>query len=121
MVTDSLCLPAHELDVISAMRLGAEQDAELVAAFLQAIEVRACSRQPLALPESFLLELGAALRLLEWESHGFEFQSKGGLPPGRASDPRGARKRRIPEGWHPVPPPDYPAFVPSAPRLEQSR
>jgi hypothetical protein len=55
-------------------------DADRVAAFLRLIGLKASPQQPIALPRSFLLHLGAAFRLLAWEERGFHFHGGAGLP-----------------------------------------
>ena len=49
--------------------------------FLRALGLKASPARPIALPDAFLLELGAALRLLEWERRGLTAHTDAGLPP----------------------------------------
>lgn len=58
---------------------GANRDAEQVAAFLSGFGFTA-EDGPLELPEEFLVELAAAVRLLSWELQGFDVHRKAGLP-----------------------------------------
>jgi hypothetical protein len=61
----------------------AGRDADRVGFFLRAFGLRATPEKPAPLPERFLLHLGAALRLCEWEAQGFFYHRAGGLPEAR--------------------------------------
>ena len=59
----------------------ADRDADRVALFLRTLGLEASTNRPLHLPGPFLLELGAALRLLGWEDCGLSVHLDAGLPP----------------------------------------
>jgi hypothetical protein len=71
-------LPA---DMVNAVTVDAARDADRVAIFLDALCQRATLLKPIS--RGFLLHLGAALRLLAWESQGFSFHRAAGLPEAR--------------------------------------
>ena len=62
------------------MARDAARDADRVGRFLAHLGLQATPEKPLALPTNFLLRLGAALRLLEWEVQGFFFHRDAGMP-----------------------------------------
>jgi hypothetical protein len=73
-------IPGIPSDLVDAVASQAESNAELVVAFLGAIGLCATPGRPIALPRRFLLDLGAALRLLEWERLGLEAHVDASLP-----------------------------------------
>ncbi|MFM7149797.1 MAG: hypothetical protein ACKO23_08135 [Gemmataceae bacterium] len=80
MSTASAPLPS---DLVTAVACEARRDADRLAAFLKAHGLRGSKRRPLALPRWFLLGLGLALRLQEWEQAGLEVHLHHGLPSSR--------------------------------------
>jgi len=54
-----------------------------VGLFLNELGLGGFPERPLILPAGFLLDLGAALRLLEWERRGLQAHLQAGLPPAR--------------------------------------
>jgi hypothetical protein len=69
-------VPPH---LIQAVIRDAEHTADRVGAFLTTLGLQ----PPVRLPADFLLGLGAALRLLEWEQTGISLHLEVGLPPAR--------------------------------------
>jgi hypothetical protein len=67
-------------DMVSAVALDASRDADRVGFFLEQLGLGATPDKPLQLPAGFLLSLGAALRLLNWEAQGFFIHREAGLP-----------------------------------------
>jgi hypothetical protein len=80
---DAACLDDLPCDLIDAVARDAEADADHVGAFLDALGLRPPPGQVLPLPAAFLLDLGAALRLLLWEQAGLQAPASAGLPPAR--------------------------------------
>jgi hypothetical protein len=76
-------IPGISADTIEAVASQAESDADLVLAFLNEIGIHPTPDCPVGLPPGFLLDLGAALRLLEWERVGVRSHLQDGLPPAR--------------------------------------
>jgi hypothetical protein len=76
-------LPDYPPELIQAVVRDASRDADHVGVFLKALGLSASPEKPLSLPAHFLLELGAALRLLSWESRGFFIHQQAGLPAAR--------------------------------------
>jgi hypothetical protein len=72
-------------DLLQAVERDAADDADRVGQFLDALGLRptgpGAARAPLRLPTFFLLRLGAALRLREWEQRGLRAHRDAGLPP----------------------------------------
>jgi hypothetical protein len=87
MSAASCPISLHQLppELRQAVAQGAADDAERVAAFLDALGLRpsgeGTARVPLRLPTYFLVGLGAALRLLAWEQRGLRVHREAGLPP----------------------------------------
>jgi hypothetical protein len=82
MVTNTPELP---LGLVTAVAEAAARDAARVRLFLEEVSLGASLALPIPLTSAFLLELGAALRLLEWERRGLSAHLDAGLPPsGRA-------------------------------------
>ena len=94
MVTNN---PEFPLDLVTAVAGDADRDADRVALFLQALGLKPSPARPLALPAAFLLELGAALRLLEWERRGLSAHTDAGLPPSGQALREALRHLDIPE------------------------
>jgi hypothetical protein len=69
--------------MVSAVAVDAARDTDRVGLFLDALGIRATPEQPKPMPAGFLLHLGAALRLHDWEAQGFFFHRTAGLPPAR--------------------------------------
>jgi hypothetical protein len=67
-------------ELITAVLADAARDADRVGQFLIALGLRLDPKTPLPLPERFLLQLGAALRLLSWEAEGLFSHRAVGLP-----------------------------------------
>ena len=65
-------------EMVAAAAVDAERQAQWVAQFLSALGEGAIPKNRLTW--QFLLHLGAALRLLQWEEHGFVFHRQVGLP-----------------------------------------
>jgi hypothetical protein len=70
-------------DLVRAVAAEAERDADAVGMFLTALGLHATPDRPIPLPAGFLLDLGAALRLLAWHEAGLPPQEVAGLPPAR--------------------------------------
>jgi hypothetical protein len=70
-------------ELTTAVMADAARDADRVGQFLADLGLRGDAKKPLALPERFLLYLGAALRLQSWETQGFTFHREAGLPEAR--------------------------------------
>ena len=70
-------------DLVTAVAVDAARDASRVVLFLDALGLEATPEKPMSLPSRFLLQLGAALRLLDWEAQGFSFHRAVGLPEAR--------------------------------------
>jgi len=68
---------------VEAVARGAARDANGVGLFLNELGLRVSPDRPLLLAAGFLLDLGAALRLLEWERRGLQAHLQAGLPPAR--------------------------------------
>ena len=67
-------------ELVEAMAREAARDAENVAVFLRELGFTPSDDRPVRLPAAFLLDLGAALRLLMWESSGLRVHQDSGLP-----------------------------------------
>lgn len=82
----------------------ADRAAELTATYLAELGFRGSADEPLFLPPNFLLDLGAALCLVEWDDRGLVFHRRAGLPAGRDAvlDAIAAAIRAVP--GLPVPP-----------------
>jgi hypothetical protein len=74
-------LPSMLLPFPAELVNAVARDADRVGAFLHALGIQATPQRPVALPAGFLLDLGAALRLLCWEQAGLNPQQVAGLPP----------------------------------------
>jgi hypothetical protein len=68
-------------DVVHAVAHAAARDAVRTVLFLDALGLRPPPGQVLPLPAGFLLDLGAALRLLIWSQAGINPRHVAGLPP----------------------------------------
>jgi hypothetical protein len=67
-------------DLVAAITDEAALDADRVGQFLQSCGLRVSPDRPIRLPSSFLMDLGAALRLLDWEQAGIRVHLDAGLP-----------------------------------------
>ena len=67
--------------LVTAVAEEAALDAGRVDLFLRTLGLEASPTRPIQLPATFLLELGAALRLLCWEDRGLSAHLDAGLPP----------------------------------------
>ncbi len=67
-------------ELSEAVAREATRDAENVAVFLRELGFVPSAGRPVRLPAAFLLDLGAALRLLVWESNGHRVHQDSGLP-----------------------------------------
>jgi hypothetical protein len=80
-MTTSFNLPGYPEDMVEAVARDAEAMAVAVAAYLESRGVLPDRNQrakaPVELPAEFLLELGAALRLAEWEKAGLRGTLRG--------------------------------------------
>jgi hypothetical protein len=72
-------LSEYPIEMVSAVAIEAARQAELACAFLNFLGIPASKN----LPAAFLLHLGAAMRLISWESHGFFFHGDGSVPEGK--------------------------------------
>lgn len=72
-----------QTELVDAVAFDAIADAENVCLFLRLVGFDASPKNPIRLPGIFMLRLGAALRLLEWERLGFHFHIEAGLPSGK--------------------------------------
>jgi hypothetical protein len=72
-------IPDLPPDLVYAVALNADCDADWVGVYLAAAGLK----PPLRLPTDFLLGLGAALRLYQWEQSGIHLHLAAGLPPAR--------------------------------------
>ena len=81
MARELLCsqFPEYPPDLIQAVAREAERDADRVGLFL----TTAALTPPIHLRAEFLLNLGAALRLLQWEQAGIDLHARAGLPSGK--------------------------------------
>jgi hypothetical protein len=70
-------------DCVAFAAAEAARDANAVGLFFRALGLTASPEKPIPMPASFLLQLGAALRLLRWESQGFFYHRQAGLPEAR--------------------------------------
>ncbi len=71
--------PDHDV-LVEAIAADAARDAHRVADLLDSLEIQATPQGPMRWNGDFLLELGAAMRLHEWETAGFNFHLDVGLP-----------------------------------------
>ncbi len=78
----ALSLTVHNAVGGEGLRQSA-RDADRVGIFLGALGLGATPNEPRPMPAGFLLHLGAALRLLMWETKGFFFHRDAGLPDAR--------------------------------------
>lgn len=67
-------------ELVEAAAREAARDAENIALFLRELGFVPSADRPVRLPPAFLLHLGAALRLLVWESGGLRVHQDSGLP-----------------------------------------
>src|SRR5436190_11921557 len=71
-------------DLVTAVAVEAARDAEYVVLFLDefldAMGLRPAVGERIPFPAAFLLDLGAALRILSWEQAGLHPQEVAGLP-----------------------------------------
>jgi len=67
-------------ELVTAIVEDAARDADHVGLFLRTIGLEGSPHCPIHLPAAFLLDLGAALRLLEWERRGLQVHLEVGLP-----------------------------------------
>jgi hypothetical protein len=70
-------LPA---EMVAAVAGDAARDADRSGLFLEQLGLGATPEKPRLLPTGFLMDLGAALRLLVWEAEGFFGHRQAGLP-----------------------------------------
>jgi hypothetical protein len=76
----SLSIEQLPAEMVAAVAVDAARDADRVIQFLSRLGLGATPEKPRAMPAEFLLHLGVALRLLNWESQGFFFHREMGLP-----------------------------------------
>jgi hypothetical protein len=67
-------------EMVNAIKADALRDADRVGQYLRSLGLSGSRDKPLWLPERFLYFLGAALRLLDWETKGFFHHAEAGLP-----------------------------------------
>ena len=86
-------------EMVAAAAVDAERQAQWVAQFLGALGEGALPKNRLTW--QFLLHLGAALRLLQWEEQGFVFHRQVGLPEAHQAirDAMGSLKAADPTGF----------------------
>ena len=70
-------------ELVTAVVGEASRDAERVDVFLKRLGLENCANRTVQLPAHFFLDLGAALRLLDWEERGIGVHLDVGLPPAR--------------------------------------
>jgi len=73
-------IPTLPAELIQATAIEAARDADRVGLFLRERGLLPAPGHTLQLPAEFLLALGAALRLLEWETGGLRVHRDAGLP-----------------------------------------
>jgi hypothetical protein len=83
-------------EMVTAVAVDAARDAERVRLFLKHLGIEAAPDKPCRLPAGFLLHLGAALRLLAWETQGFFCHRAAGLPEARQAIRDAFRSRADP-------------------------
>jgi hypothetical protein len=81
----ALTLSKLPSELVASVAGDAARDADRVGVFLDAFGIQATPECPLQLPVAFLLDLGAALRLLAWEQQGLQVHREAGLPPARGA------------------------------------
>src|SRR3954453_197751 len=84
MVPTENSLAAFPPELIARVAEQAARDADLAAEFLKGVGLDPPPGTTRALPGDFLLELGAAMRLLAWERDGLELRDSG-LPAPQAA------------------------------------
>jgi len=67
-------------ELVAAVAEDAARDADRVGQFLRTLGLGGSPDRPVRLPAAFLLELGAALRLGDWEQRGLQVHREAGLP-----------------------------------------
>src|SRR3954451_8327325 len=82
MVPTDNPLAAYPPELIARVAEQAARDADLTAHFLKGVGLAPPAGTTRPLPSGFLLELGAALRLLAWEVDGLDL-NESGLPTAR--------------------------------------
>jgi hypothetical protein len=79
--TDTPLLTSRDHDaIVGAVAADAARDAHRVADLLDSLGVQGTQQRPIRLSGEFLLELGAAMRIHEWEIAGFNLHLDVGLP-----------------------------------------
>ena len=78
MVPTDNSLAAYPPELITGVAEQAARDADLTAHFLTAVGLAPAPGKVRRLPSEFLLELGAAMRLLAWEVDGLDLQVRAG-------------------------------------------
>jgi hypothetical protein len=106
MTCDAPEPPQYPPELVQFVAEGAAWEADAAVFFLKAVGLVPQRGQPCRLPADFLLNLGAAMRLLVWEQEGVTAHVEAGLP--RALEatrrvfleavPRPGRERR-PDPW----------------------
>jgi hypothetical protein len=79
-VSTPFSLDDYPAEMVLRVAEDAALDADRVGVFLSSLGLRGSPGKPLSLPVNFLLHLGAALRLLVWETQGFLDHQVAGLP-----------------------------------------
>ena len=82
MVPTGNALAAYPPEILTRVAEQAAGEADMVAQFLDAVGIVSQDGEALRLPIVFLLELGAAMRLLTWEEAGLDLRGAG-LPTSR--------------------------------------
>ena len=119
---------------MAAVAVDAARDADRVGYFLDQLGLGATPEKPLPMPAAFLLHLGAALRLLAWETQPFFFHRAAGLPeaPGdprrlsvdrhpRRGPDRTLRRRSCVCPWSASPGMAHPNWGPTLPSMRPKR
>ena len=78
VATQTSSITDFPAEMVAAVAFEADRQAEMVAQFLAALDPGAAPKNMMT--PRFLLHLGAALRLLNWEAQGFYFHRAAGLP-----------------------------------------
>ena len=115
MVPTDNSLAAYPPELITRVAEQAARDADLTAHFLKAVGLAPPPGTVRRLPSEFLLELGAAMRLLAWEVDGLDLHEPG-LPTARD-----AILQVVPGRHSPHPRPLVPGPVPRPGRLPHHR
>jgi hypothetical protein len=82
----TLDLSAFPPELVQFATQEAKRDAVRAGAFLYALGIAKRPGPPVELPADFLLNLGALLRLLEWERNGISVHQEAGLSAAKAAE-----------------------------------